>query len=434
MTYKETLDYLYTSTPVFQHSGASAYKPGLDTSIALDKLLDTPHQSYQTIHVAGTNGKGSVSHLLAAILRQAGYTVGLYTSPHLVDFRERIRVNGQKIPEQYVVDFVARYRSRFEPLHPSFFELTSTLAFAYFRDSNVDYAVIETGLGGRLDSTNIIHPILSIITNISPDHTQFLGNTEKEIAGEKAGIIKPGIPVVIGDVEDEDVRDIFTQKAKQTASHLYFSLSEQPITEAHLEESGHWRFQTKTYGTITGELGGSVQCKNAATVLTAVHALIEEGVSISPEAVKEGFAHVVEYTGLMGRWQKLHTSPKIICDTGHNKGGWQYLAFQLNGESKHHTALRMVIGFVNDKDIDGILALMPKEAFYYFTQASIDRALPAEEVQEKASRHGLRGEIYPTVGDAIQKALTDSDTSDFLFIGGSTFVVAEAIPLFNKLT
>ena len=427
MTYDETLHYLYTSIPVFQHSGASAYKPGLGTSLALDDLLAHPHQAYRTIHVAGTNGKGSVSHLLAAILQEAGYRVGLYTSPHLVDFRERIRVNGQKIPQDYVVRFVERYRSDFEPLQPSFFELTSTMAFAYFRDEKVDIAVIETGLGGRLDSTNIIHPILSIITNISYDHTQFLGDTLEKIAAEKAGIIKEQTPVVIGDVTDSSILNVFTRKASEMNAPLTSSVQTSPIMDSTLEKDGLWTFQTASFGTIRGELGGAVQVHNAATVLTAVLQLRKLGLTIKDNDVREGFAHVVELTGLMGRWQTLQQSPRVVCDTGHNTGGWQYLSQQLENERKKYHRLRMIVGMVNDKDIDGVLALMPKEADYYFTQASIPRALPAETFAEKARAHGLQGTSYPTVRAALQAALAEASPEDMLFIGGSTFVVADAL-------
>lgn len=324
MTYEETLHYLYTSIPVFQHSGASAYKPGLGTSIALDDYLGNPHKAYKTIHVAGTNGKGSVSHLLAAILRQSGFKVGLYTSPHLVDFRERIRVNGKKISQDYVVDFVERHRSFFEPLHPSFFELTSSMAFEYFRNQQVDYAVIEVGLGGRLDSTNIITPILSIITNISLDHTQFLGDTEEKIAAEKAGIIKKGVPALLGEAEKQSVYDVFKNKAEEVGAPFYYAQRMDMVKdECRLTVGGKWFFPSVEYGEIQGELGGEVQVRNAVTVLSAIHILRTElGVDIIPEAVHEGFAHVTKLTGLMGRWQTLRSKPTVICDTGHNVGGW----------------------------------------------------------------------------------------------------------------
>ena len=429
MNYEETLHYLYTSIPVFQHVGASAYKPGLETSRALDNYLGNPHRAYQTLHVGGTNGKGSTSHLLAAILQLSGYKIGLYTSPHLVDFRERIRVNGEKIPQSYVVDFVERYRRQFEPLKPSFFELTSTMAFAYFRDMHVDYAIIEVGLGGRLDSTNIITPVLSVITNISKDHTQFLGNTLEEIAGEKAGIIKPGVPVVIGDVDKENVMRVFREKAREVDAPLYASTELAPLQSCELGEDNRWHFRTKDFGELTGELGGMVQARNASTVLTSVSVLREIGIPIPVEAVRNAFARVVELTGLMGRWQTVHTSPRVVCDTGHNTGGWEFLSRQLADEAKRCRTLRMVVGMVNDKDIDGVLSLMPKEAVYYFTQASVARALPVDEFAEKACRHGLKGGTYPNVGEAVRSALQDASEEDFIFVGGSTFIVADAYPL-----
>lgn len=432
MTYDETLHYLYTSTSVFQHSGSSAYKPGLGTSRALDDYLGNPHQCYQTVHVAGTNGKGSVSHLLAAILQRSGYKVGLYTSPHLVDFRERIRVNGQKIPKEYVIDFVERHRSYFEPLRPSFFELTSSMAFDYFRSERVDWAIIETGMGGRLDSTNIITPQLSVITNISLDHTQFLGNTINQIAFEKAGIIKPQVPVVIGEAEPTGALDVFRRKAAECASSLCVAQTAGFLLDAYLSDTGAWRLETAEFGTFVNELGGEVQLRNAATVLAALHQLREQNVGISVEAVHEGFAHVVELTGLKGRWQTLKDYPKIVCDTGHNVGGWQYLSLQLNDAFKHHPHLYMVVGMVGDKDVDSVLSLMPHNASYFFTQASVSRAMPASLFAAKAVSHGLRGQVFPTVAEAIRAAEAVASTEDFLFIGGSNFIVADALPLFIK--
>lgn len=433
MTYEETLNYLYTSIQVFQHSGGSAYKPGLDTTIALDNYLGNPHKAYRTIHVGGTNGKGSTSHLLAAILRQSGYKVGLYTSPHLVDFRERIRVNGQMIPHNYVIDFVERHRAFFEPLHPSFFELTSAMAFDYFRSQEVDYAIIEVGLGGRLDSTNIITPILSVITNISLDHTQFLGDTVEKIAAEKAGIIKKNVPVVIGEAEQEGVAQVFMETAKQVNTSIYFAQNTDVLKETHRTTSGRWVYESTDHGTLHGELGGIVQIKNAATVLTAIRILQANGVDIPTQAVRNGFEQVVELTGLMGRWQTLQSHPKVVCDTGHNVGGWQYLKSHLEEESKKHRKLFMVVGMVNDKDINSVLALMPKQAYYFFTQAAIQRAMPAEDFASLASQHGLQGEVSLSVPTAIEKALAQAEETDMIFIGGSTFIVADALPMFiNK--
>lgn len=432
MTYEETLHYLYTSTPVFQHSGASAYKPGLDTSIALDNYLGNPHKAYKTIHVAGTNGKGSVSHLLAAILRQAGYKVGLFTSPHLVDFRERIRVNGKKISKEYVVDFVERHRATFEPLHPSFFELTSTLAFDYFRAEKVDFAIIEVGMGGRLDSTNIITPILSIITNISLDHTQFLGDTVEKIAYEKAGIIKPKVPALVGEVYEQSVAQIFADTAAKNNTLVYFASREDLLNESYLMDTGEWYYDSVEYGQLFGELGGVVQVRNAKTVLAALNLLDNMKIDIPQEAVREGFEHVVELTGLMGRWQMLQEKPRVICDTGHNTGGWQYLNMQLKEVIKRSRHTFMIVGMVNEKDINGVLDLMPTEAFYYFTQASVERAMPAAEIAAMGMMHGLNGIIFDNVASAVERALSIANEEDTIFIGGSNFVVADALPLFIK--
>lgn len=432
MTYEETLHYLYTSIPVFQHSGASAYKPGLDTSIALDNYLGNPHKAYRTIHVAGTNGKGSVSHLLTAILRQSGYKVGLFTSPHLIDFRERIRVNGKKIPKEYVVDFVEQHRTTFEPLHPSFFELTSTMAFDYFRAEKVDFAVIEVGMGGRLDSTNIITPILSIITNISLDHTQFLGDTVEKIAYEKAGIIKHKVPALIGEVYTQSVAQVFADAAAKNDTLVYFASQEDLLNESYLMSTGEWYLDSVEYGQLFGELGGVAQIRNAATVLGALNLLSSQGINIPKEAVREGFEHVVKFTGLMGRWQVLQEKPKVICDTGHNTGGWQYLNLQLKEVIKRSRRTYMIIGMVNDKDINGVLDLMPQDAFYYFTQASIERALPSADLAAMGMMHGLSGVTCDTVAQAVERALAHANEEDTIFIGGSTFIVADALPLFMK--
>lgn len=365
MNYQETIEYLFNSTPVFEKIGAKAYKPGLQTTFALDEHFGHPHQKYKTIHIAGTNGKGSSSHTLAAILQSQGYKVGLYTSPHLVDFRERIRVNGECVPEQYVIDFVEENRTFFEPLHPSFFELTTAMALKYFAEQKVDYAVIEVGLGGRLDCTNIITPILSIITNISFDHTQFLGNTLAEIAGEKAGIIKPGVPVVIGEYLPE-TRTVFEKKAKSENAPILFA---QDFDADHLESSENCD--------VDMELKGSYQERNKKTILTALH-ILRQKLAISDEAIREGFAHVCELTGLRGRWEKLNDAPLTICDTGHNLAGWNYLAPQINSvkaETKH-----IVFGMVDDKDVAHVLQLLKEmlenRVKYYWTQPSTKRAIP----------------------------------------------------------
>lgn len=424
MNYKETVEYLFNSAPLFQNIGAGAYKEGLETTKALDGHFDHPHLKYKTIHVAGTNGKGSCSHTIASVLQKAGYKVGLFTSPHLVDFRERIRVNGTPVSEQYVVDFVEKERDFFEPLHPSFFELTTALAFKYFADSNVDVAVVEVGLGGRLDCTNIITPEVSVITNISFDHIQFLGNTLAKIAGEKAGIIKKGVPVIIGETVPE-TKPVFENKAKEMNAPVIFADEQDEVESSNILCSGGIDYKTKSFGLISGELGGLCQQKNTCTILEALKKMIELGFSITTDNIKDGFATVCETTGLMGRWQKLHDNPKVICDTGHNVGGIQYIVKQL--ELQEYSDLRIVMGMVNDKDISTVLSMMPKDAIYYFTQASVKRALPCEEFRKKAQEYGLEGNCYPTVEQAYNAALKDSDEKDMIFVGGSSFIVADLL-------
>lgn len=423
MNYDETLEYLFNQHPAFQRVGAQAYKEGLDTSLALDEIYDHPHTHYKCIHVAGTNGKGSVSHTIASILQKCGYTVGLYTSPHLVDFRERIRVNGEMISKTEVIDFVEDYKSRNFNGAPSFFELTMMMAFDYFRKKKVDFAVVEVGLGGRLDSTNIISPILGVITNISFDHTQFLGNTLASIAREKAGIMKKNIPVVIGEA-DGDVRSVFESNAEKVGAPIVFSNDCAEILSQRANNE-YVEYQTRTYGVIESELTGACQCHNANTILHAVTEVRKIGLPIPDQAVAEGFKNVCEISGLMGRWMKLQKNPLVICDTGHNVGGIGYIVNQLNGIKCD--ALRIVIGFVNDKDIVHILQMLPKKAVYYFTQAQIPRAQSAEVVKEMASKYGLIGSAYPKVSQAYDAALNDAYASDFIFVGGSTFVVADLL-------
>lgn len=428
MNYQETLQYLYSQLPVYQNIGGSAYKEGLDNSLALDTYFDHPHTRYKTIHVGGTNGKGSTSHLLAAILQQAGYKVGLYTSPHLVDFRERIRVNGNKIEEQYVIDFVAKHKSYYEPIHPSFFELTMMMAFCYFAEQEVDIAVIEVGLGGRLDSTNIITPELSVITNISLDHTQFLGDTIEKIAAEKAGIIKPHTPVIIGEAEGE-IRKVFEEKARSIDAPIVFAEDENLVYAADKLDDGAWLFQTNAYPNLKGELGGLPQIKNAATVLCAIDTLRKRGIHTTMQSVYTGFALVTELTGLMGRWQVVQQeNPKIICDTGHNVGGIKYVSEQLRTEK--YNRLHIVIGMVNDKDISHVLELLPKDAIYYFTKASIARALNEKELAIKATAMELNGNTFDSVESGVKAALAEAKPDDLIFIGGSNFVVAEALVCF----
>lgn len=415
MNYSETIDYLYTSAPAFTKVGADAYKPGLYTTEALDKHAGHPHKEYLTIHVAGTNGKGSCSHTIAAILQSAGLRVGLYTSPHLVTFRERIRVNGEMISEQYITDWVADNRAFFEPLHPSFFELTTAMALEYFRESNVDIAVIEVGLGGRLDCTNIITPILSVITNISFDHTQFLGNTLAAIASEKAGIIKSGVPVVIGETTAE-TRPVFQDKATAVGAPIRFAEDNAIVFDGDFE------------------LKGLYQEKNRQTVLNCVPLLIDQlkkhGIEIgdATKKVRYAMAHVCELTGLMGRWQTLSSRPLVICDTGHNVAGWKYLARQISetfSSLPESSTLRIVFGMVDDKDINTVMEMLPKEAVYYFTQAETHRAIPSGKVMEAAARHLLRGTAFASVHEAYDAAYGDSTADDMIFIGGSSYIVAD---------
>lgn len=427
MNYDETLHYLYNALPVFHKIGGAAYKEGLDNTLALDERSNHPHRKYQTIHIAGTNGKGSISHTLAAIFQLAGYKTGLYTSPHLVDFRERIRVNGEMIDKEYVVEYVARNKAYFEELQPSFFELTMMMAFCYFESQKVDIALIEVGLGGRLDSTNVITPELAIISNISFDHTQFLGDTLEKIASEKAGIIKPHIPVVIGEAGTLEVRAVFERKAAQEEAPIFFAEEEKPLLAATKSSTG-WLYETREYKQLEGELGGLAQKKNTVTVLSALRVLKERGFNLPDAAIYKGFREVTSLTGLMGRWQIVRTHPKVICDTGHNSGGIQYVAEQLRLES--YRTLRIVIGMVNDKDITAVLRLLPTEATYYFTKAAIPRALDTPQLQAQAASFGLQGDSFPSVEEAVTQALHDCESDDLLFIGGSNFIIAEALPLF----
>jgi len=419
MTYEETIEYLYNLAPMFQQVGSSAYKEGMENSFLIDKHLNHPHQQYKTIHVGGTNGKGSTSHLLASILQEAGYKTGLYTSPHLLDFRERIKVNGEMIDKTFVVDFFDRNLTFFESLQPSFFELTTGMAFAYFAEQQVDVAVIEVGLGGRLDCTNVIAPVLSIITNISFDHVQLLGNTLTAIAREKAGIIKAGAPVVIGEAAGE-VEEFF----KSFKSLKVFAQEQNLIHSAKLLPSGYWQFETPDYPKLVDELGGWAQEKNAATVLCAIN-ILKDVFSIPPEDVYRGFRYVIENTGLMGRWQIVGQHPKIVLDTGHNKAGIEYIAHQL--QSEKYDRLHIVFGMANDKDITSVLGLLPQNALYYFTQANIPRALDARLLAEKAAEFKLKGEAYPTVNEAFSAAKQNAAEKDFIFVGGSTFVVADTL-------
>ena len=487
MDYQNTLKYLYESAPMFQQIGGKAYKPGLETTHKLDEHFGHPHQQFKTIHIAGTNGKGSCSHTIAAVLQCAGYRVGLFTSPHLIDFRERIRINGEMIPEEYVVNFVEEHRSFFEPLHPSFFELTTAMAFRYFADQKVDVAVIEVGMGGRLDCTNIIHPDLCVITNIGLDHTQYLGDTLTKIAKEKAGIIKEGVPVVIGRAQGA-VKRVFTMKAKEKNAPIeyarenarywdmeivpYSKLQEirpmmdntiqsmhemiEAMDEQSEEEANQMRQallmldlsdslrtldqildkrkdaikihnEVFPFGLFT-ELSGAYQFENMFTILKALATLTRLNYNIRSQDYRAGLANVCQLTGLMGRWQKVHSYPDIICDTGHNVDGIEYIHVQLNAIHKtFDQEIHIVFGMVNDKDIRGVLRALPKYATYYFTKASVKRALPENELLALAEEAGLKGTTYPTVVEAVQAAKKNCPPKDLIFVGGSSFIVADLL-------
>lgn len=429
MNYSETIHYLFNVTPLFQNLGAGAYKPGLRTTEALDEHFEHPHHRFRSIHVAGTNGKGSCSHTIAAILQAAGYKVGLFTSPHLLDFRERIRINGIMIPEQYVIDFVEKEKSFFEPLHPSFFEITTAMAFKYFAEEHVDVAVIEVGLGGRLDCTNIIKPELSIITNISFDHQQFLGNTLTEIAGEKAGIIKRDIPVIIGETVPE-TRLVFKEKAKTVDTRIIFAEDPPIVLKSFVNGKNFRVYNTTIYGEIFGALTGDCQDKNTNTILTAITHL--DCFKIPLQAILRGFAEVCETTGLMGRWQYIQKNPTVVCDTGHNMGGWKYLGERLTKISQEQT-LKIVFGMANDKDIDGVLEILPKTAQYYWAHASVDRALTESQLEGIATKYALRGKKFTTVEAAYKQALLEASANDFIFVGGSNFVVSDLLSYLNRL-
>lgn len=429
--YQSALDFLYAQLPMFSRIGAAAYKPGLERVMELSNFFGNPERKLKTIHIAGTNGKGSTSHLIAASLQAAGYKTALYTSPHLVDFRERIRINGKMIPKEKVVDFVERWKEcGYTGEKPSFFELTMMMAFEWFANEKVDYAVIETGMGGRLDSTNILTPILCVITNISPDHTQFLGHTLPEIAAEKAGIIKEGVPVVIGEA-DKEVEGVFRAKATEMAAPIIEVYRHPRVKDFSLKEDySGWRVVSDIFGEIEIDLAGDYQKKNIPTALAALEMLQVQGVTLTDEAVREGFSRAAATTGLAGRWTVLSHQPLTICDTGHNIAG---LALNIDRLKKLREErggeLRMLVGFVADKAIDDILKLFPKEAVYYVTNAAIPRALPAAELLKKFQENNLEARAFEDVGAAWKKMKEESSDKDTIYIGGSTFIVADFMKL-----
>lgn len=424
MNYKETLDWLFAQLPMYQREGQAAYKANLDNTLKLDTHFQHPHHRFKSIHVAGTNGKGSVSHLLASILQEAGYKTGLYTSPHLKDFRERIKINGQMISEAYVTDFVAQNKELFASVQPSFFEMTVALAFKYFADHQTDIAVIEVGLGGRLDSTNIITPLASVITNISYDHMTLLGDTLPKIATEKAGIIKQGIPAIVGS-PDQNYDFIFIEKADTCKAPLTFASAEWNTTQ---NPDKTYDFHHRTgiaFKNIESELKGRYQRKNIPLVLETVLSLRHSGLTITDQNIRDGIAKVIRNTGLFGRWQQLASAPYTICDTGHNIDGITEIVAQLN--TCKYDKLHFVIGMVSDKDVAGVLNILPKDARYYFCKASIPRAMDEHILAEKAKATGLKGDTYSTVTQAYEAARQNASPQDMIYIGGSTFVVAEVI-------
>lgn len=421
--YEESIEFLYNSLPVFQHIGPGAYKPGLGTSLALASIFGNPEREYPCIHIAGTNGKGSTAHSLASILQSAGFKVGLYTSPHIYDFRERIRVNGEMIPREAVTDFVVRWREISKSdsdLSPSFFELTSTLAFGYFRDCKVDIAVIETGLGGRLDSTNIITPVLSVITNISLDHTSLLGDTLAGIAAEKAGIIKPGVPVVIGE-RNPETESVFMDKAEECGSAISFAT---PV-EGEVTEEGNF-YPVTPFGPVMGELRGEYQIRNAATVFASVLTLRDLGWNIPDKAVRYGMAHVADLTHLFGRWSRIGENPLTIADTGHNCGGWEFLVRQIAGVNASQKAL--VIGFVADKDLSAILkgiASLGPDVRLFFSTPSVPRGLKGADLAARVAEAGLHGEVIDDVNAAVTAARESVGPDGFVLVAGSNFLIAD---------
>ena len=407
MSYQEILQWMFSKLPMYQRKGAAAYRPGLDAILALDSYLGLPHKSFKCIHVAGTNGKGSTSHMLASVLQQAGYRVGLYTSPHLLDFRERIKVNGSMIPEQKVVDFVSIHKSYFEAQRLSFFEMTVGMAFSYFKEERVDYAIIEVGLGGRLDATNIITPILSVITNIGLDHTQFLGTTRPKIAGEKAGIIKNGVPVVIGE-KDPETEDIFNEIAIEKKSPLLFA---ETIPSEYLTD-----------------LKGSYQQLNVQTVIAALEFLNMK--NLKPGIIQKGLLNVVLNTQLSGRWHVLNTSPKIIADVGHNKEGLLFLSKQLQEES--FKKLYIIMGFVKGREISTLLSLFPEDASYYLSCPNLERGLPVKELKNNLISEKRAIQFFESLSVAYEATIKAASGKDLIFICGSTFVVAEILSYLNK--
>ena len=431
MTYKQTLDYFYSQLPMFHRVGAAAYKADLSNTIAICELLENPQNSFKSVHIAGTNGKGSVSHSLAAIFQECGYKTGLYTSPHLKDFRERIRINGKMISKKYVCEFTEKYKKAFDYIRPSFFEMTVGLAFDYFRNQKVDVAIIETGLGGRLDSTNIITPILSIITNIGWDHANLLGNTLKKIAAEKAGIIKRYVPVVIGE-KKSNTKDVFIAKIHKELCDLYYAdrcyktkvVRNEGLSGGFLEVDMFYRksIEYNYQRRVQLDLTGHYQVKNIRTVLQSIN-ILEKHFSFPEKKILSALKKVKQLTGLRGRWEIISKHPLTICDTGHNADGIKEVLKQI--KTIPHNKLHFVLGMVSDKDVLGILSLLPRRATYYFCKANIPRGMDAYELEQFAKIYNLKGKVYPSVKNALKEAQKAAAEKDLVFVGGSTFTVAE---------
>ena len=429
MNYEQTLEFLFSQLPAYHRIGKAAYKNDLKNTIALDNYFSNPHLKYRTIHVAGTNGKGSVSHMIASILQEAGYKTGLYTSPHLKDFRERIKVNGEMIAENDVVAFVTKHREIIESMKPSFFEMTVAMAFNYFAECRVAAAVIEVGLGGRLDSTNIINPVLSVITNVGHDHMDLLGDTFEKIAVEKSGIIKKKVPVLISETQTE-TKEVFIKKANESDSQICFAdknfSCDLKKSQSKNGEREYLMTDLSTNHKYQGTIlpGGDYQSKNLQAVFASFD-ILKEVFDVSEKNISDGIRKVILNTGLYGRWQILSTAPLTICDTGHNREGLEYVIDQIRHIQK--SALHIILGFVNDKDLKSVLPLFPKDAYYYFTKASVPRALNEENLQSEAAIYGLKGLSFPDVKTALSSARKNAKKTDMIFIGGSTFIVAEVV-------
>lgn len=433
MNYQETIDYLSARLPMYQRTGKAAYKASLENTWKFDKYFKSPHKKYKTVHVGGTNGKGSVCHMLASVLQNAGYTTGLYTSPHLFDFRERIKVNGMPVPENYVVEFVKKHSEFFEKIQPSFFEMSVFMAFNYFASRKVDIAIIEVGLGGRLDSTNVVNPLFSVITNIGHDHMNFLGNTLEKIAHEKAGIIKDKIPVVIGE-SDSKVDYIFAKIAEEKSSPLIYADLQYSSKYSLMSADNMQVFNIEKgsqilYPNLKTDLLGIYQGKNLLTALTCINLLKDSGISIDNIDIYKGLKRITANTGFYGRWQVKGYDPKIVCDTAHNIEGLKLVIDQV--KNTPYKNLHIIIGFVKDKNVDDFLKLFPQNAVYYFTRADVPRALDENIILEKSKRYNLKGKAYGSVREAYDSACSSAGRNDMIFIGGSTFVVADFLKLEN---